>query len=183
MAQQDCGQCGYNCEDYSNLIVTKKEERLNLCVPGGKETARILKSLYEELGKAPAPVAKAVAAPAASAPISSVPTRDSPATGKFLSRTRLNRAGSEKITWHIDIDLAGAGLDYAVGDAFGVFPTNDAALVDAVIKALDAPADFPIGGRTLRDVLTDGVSLLPAPDMLLQLYSYLTGGARRQKAK
>ena len=53
MAQQDCGQCGYNCEDYSNLIVTKKEERLNLCVPGGKETARMLKSLYEELGKAP----------------------------------------------------------------------------------------------------------------------------------
>ena len=57
MAQQDCGQCGYNCEDYSNLIVMKKEERLNLCVPGGKETSRMLKSLYEELGKAPAPPA------------------------------------------------------------------------------------------------------------------------------
>src|SRR5262245_32604729 len=35
MAQQDCGQCGYNCEDYSNLIFTRNEERLNLCVPGG----------------------------------------------------------------------------------------------------------------------------------------------------
>ena len=32
-------------------------------------------------------------------------------------------------------------------------------------------------------MLTDGVSLAPAPDMLFQLYSYLTGGARRQKAK
>jgi sulfite reductase (NADPH) flavoprotein alpha-component len=183
MAQQDCGQCGYNCEDYSNLIVTKKEERLNLCVPGGKETARMLKSLYEELGKAPQakPAASAVAAP--SAPISPVPTRDNPATGKFLSRTRLNRAGSEKVTWHIDIDLAGSGLDYTVGDSFGIVPANDPALVEAVITALDAPADFPIGGRTLRAVLTDGVSLAPAPDMLFQLYSYLTGGARRQKAK
>jgi sulfite reductase (NADPH) flavoprotein alpha-component len=184
MAQQDCGQCGYNCEDYSNLIVTKKEERLNLCVPGGKETARMLKSLYEELGKAP--LAKPVAAPAVSkpiAPISSAPTRDNPAIGKFLARTRLNRAGSEKTTWHIDIDLAGTGIDYTVGDSFGIVPTNDPALVEAVIKALDAPADFPIGGRTLRDVLTDGVSLAPAPDMLFQLYSYLTGGARRQKAK
>src|SRR5262249_59338147 len=47
----------------------------------------------------------------------------------------------------------------------------------------DAPADFPIAGRTLREVLTDGVSLSPAPDMLFQLMSYLTGGARRQKAK
>ncbi len=52
-----------------------------------------------------------------------------------------------------------------------------------MLKALDAPPDFPIGGRTLREVLTDGVSLSPAPDMLFQLYSYLTGGARRQKAK
>ena len=42
MAQQDCGQCGYNCEDYSNAIFSKTEERLNLCVPGGKETARML---------------------------------------------------------------------------------------------------------------------------------------------
>src|SRR2546423_3219354 len=90
MAQQDCGQCGYNCEDYSNLIVARQEERLNLCVPGGKETARMLKSLYDELGKGPAPAAKPFAEPVAkSAPVSSPPSRDNPATGTFLSRTRL----------------------------------------------------------------------------------------------
>src|SRR3981189_1305270 len=65
MAQQDCGQCGYNCNDYSDAIAVKSEARLNLCVPGGKETARMLKSLYEEIDKAPAPsVAAAPAAPA-----------------------------------------------------------------------------------------------------------------------
>ena len=42
MAQRNCGQCGYNCEDYSNALFLMKEERLNLCVPGGKETARML---------------------------------------------------------------------------------------------------------------------------------------------
>src|SRR3954470_23451009 len=62
MAQQDCGQCGYNCQDYSGAIFSKKEERLNLCVPGGKETARMLKTLHEELDKAPATSAKAPAA-------------------------------------------------------------------------------------------------------------------------
>src|SRR5262249_44195038 len=41
MAQQDCGQCGYNCSDYSDAIASKGEARLNLCVPGGKETARM----------------------------------------------------------------------------------------------------------------------------------------------
>ena len=49
MAQQDCGQCGYNCSDYSDAIAARSEARLNLCVPGGKETARMLKTLHEEL--------------------------------------------------------------------------------------------------------------------------------------
>src|SRR5258707_738311 len=40
-----------------------------------------------------------------------------------------------------------------------------------------------IGNRTLRDVLTHDISLAPAPDSLFQLYSYLTGGERRQKAR
>src|SRR5262249_34425847 len=42
---------------------------------------------------------------------------------------------------------------------------------------------FPDRRRPLRDVLIDGVSLGTAPDMLFQLFSYLTGGDRRQKAK
>jgi sulfite reductase (NADPH) flavoprotein alpha-component len=187
MAQQDCGQCGYNCEDYSDAIFRKQEERLNLCVPGGKETARMLKSLYEELGRSPQPVPNQKApppAPATAAP-SAAPGRgrDSPTDAVFVSRTRLNKPGSEKETWHVEIDVAASGLDYAVGDSFGIFPRNDPYLVEAVIRAIDAPPEFPIGGRTLRDVLTDGVSLAPAPDMLFQLISYLTGGARRQKAK
>ena len=55
MGQQDCGQCGYSCEDYANAIFLKSEERLNLCIPGGKETARMLKTLYAEFGAIPAP--------------------------------------------------------------------------------------------------------------------------------
>src|ERR1700758_5755 len=30
MAQQDCGQCGYNCSDYSEAIANKSEGRVNL---------------------------------------------------------------------------------------------------------------------------------------------------------
>jgi sulfite reductase (NADPH) flavoprotein alpha-component len=181
MAQQDCGQCGYNCKDYANAIFGKSEKRLNLCVPGGKATARMLKQLHAELDggapivETPAPIAAPKPQPGRS--------RDNPAYATLISRHRLNKPGSGKDTWHIELDLAGSGLDYVVGDSFGVFPANDAALVEAAIAALGAPADFPIGGRTLRDVLTDGVSLAPAPDMLFQLISYLTGGDRRQKAK
>jgi sulfite reductase (NADPH) flavoprotein alpha-component len=182
MAQQDCGQCGYNCKDYADALFAKSEERLNLCVPGGKETSRMLKQLYQELDAAPA----AEALPVRAKPrLASPPgrSRDNPIYATFLSRRCLNKPGSAKETWHIDIDLTESGLDYVVGDSFGIFPANDQDLVTAVLAALEAPADFPIGDRTLREVLTDGVSLSPAPDMLFQLISYLTGGERRQKAK
>ncbi|HYA06359.1 MAG TPA: sulfite reductase subunit alpha, partial [Xanthobacteraceae bacterium] len=193
MGQQDCGQCGYNCEDYANAIAAKTEERLNLCVPGGKETARMLKVLYAEFGAIP-PLAKApakgtavaamvpaaAAGPADTAP---APTRDHPATVTFLSRARLNKPGSAKETWHVELDLAQSAISYAVGDSLGIYPHNDPALVDGVIAALNAPPDFPIAGRPLRDVLIDSMSLGVAPDMLFHLISYISGGERRQKAK
>ncbi|HEY4863590.1 MAG TPA: sulfite reductase subunit alpha [Xanthobacteraceae bacterium] len=183
MAQQDCGQCGYNCNDYSDAIFAKKEERLNLCVPGGKETARMLKKLYEEMDKAP-PATPGIVEKVESAPIgASGRSRDNPAVAAFHSRTRLNKQGSEKETWHVEFDLSACGLDYAVGDSFGFFPANDSDLVDATCRALEASPDSLIGNRTLRDVLTHDVSLAPAPDSLFQLYSYLTGGERRQKAR
>ncbi len=192
MGQQDCGQCGYNCEDYSNVVFLRKEERLNLCVPGGKETARTLKTLYKELDEAPP--AGETTSPSRAATLADRPalaampaergrSRDNPVEVMIHSRTRLNKPGSGKETWHLEFDLNESGLDYTVGDTFGIYPTNDLALVDAVIKAIDAPPDFPIGGRTLRAVLQDSVSLGLAPDILFQLISYITGGERRQKAK
>src|SRR3954454_6889548 len=88
MAQQDCGQCGYDCHNYSEAIASKSEARLNLCVPGGKETARMLKSLHEEIDKAPAaPSAATSDAPAtAVSAVVAEPgrSRDNPAPAKFV---------------------------------------------------------------------------------------------------
>ena len=184
MAQQDCGQCGYNCHDYSEAIAIKSEARLNLCVPGGKETARMLKSLYEEIDKAPAAPSSAPV-PTSAAPIAVEPgrSRDNPAPAKFLSRRLLNGKGSEKETWHIEFDLSGCGLDYVVGDSFGIFARNDLGLVDQIIALLGASHTTEVRGKTLREVLLEDVSLSPAPDSLFELISYLTGGALREKAR
>ncbi len=187
MAQQDCGQCGYNCNDYSDAIASKAETRLNLCVPGGKETARMLKSLYEEMDKVPAAAAEA------NAEVTAEPTlpkpagepgrsRDNPVNAVFLSRRLLNKPGSEKETWHIEFDLSGPGLDYVVGDSFGIFARNDLGLVDQIIAMLGVSHMTEIQGKPLRDVLLEDVSLSPAPDTLFELMSFITGGALREKA-
>lgn len=117
MGQQDCGQCGYNCEDYSNVIVLRKEERLNLCVPGGKDTARMLKTLYKELDEA-SPAAGEATRPSPAAVVADRPavaarsaeqesSRDHPVEVLFHSRTRLSKPGSGKETWHLELDLNG----------------------------------------------------------------------------
>ena len=189
MAQQDCGQCGYNCRDYSNAIADKSEARLNLCVPGGKETARMLKSLYEEIDKAPAAKPATPSADAAPAPAVSVVvvepgrSRDNPADATFLGRRLLNKKGSEKETYHIDFDLSASGLDYVVGDSFGVFANNELGLVDQIIALLGASHTTKVNGKTLREALTTDVSLSPAPDTLFELISFITGGAQREKAR
>jgi sulfite reductase (NADPH) flavoprotein alpha-component len=189
MAQQDCGQCGYTCASYANALATRSEQRLNLCAPGGKDTFRALKAFAAELNgggdtnaapsKVPAAVAGGAEAPAAERGFA----REAPVEAVFLSRRRLNRPGSEKESWHIELDLADTGVTYAVGDSLGVKPTNAPGLVDAVIAQLGARPEGLVNGKPLYDVLLADMSLGAAPDALFQLFSYVAGGALRAKAR
>src|SRR4030081_3468685 len=146
----------------------------------------MLKALNEELEKAPADSPGAAAAPSATAPaITAEPgrSRDNPVPATFVSRRLLNKTGSEKETWHIDFDLSGCGLDYVVGDSFGIFASNDLGHVDQIIALLGASHTTEVRGKTLREVLTTDVSLAPAPDSLFELLSFLTGGTQREQAR
>lgn len=183
MAQQDCGQCGYNCHDYAEALFARKEARLNLCAPGGKDTARALKTLAEELDGAAAPAQPAVARQSQSSPQSLGRCRDNPTEAIFVSRRLLNKPGSEKETWHVEFDISNSGVDYNAGDSLGVFAQNELGLVDQVIANLGASPITPVRGKSLREVLRDDVSLSPAPDRLFELFSFVTGGAQRDKAR
>lgn len=164
MAQQDCGQCGYNCEDYSAALAEKKEDRLNLCQPGGKDTLRMLKKLVAERDGGAAPALAAVAPPA------SLPgrSREHPVDAVFLSRARLNKGASAKETWHVEFQLP-EGLDYAAGDSFGLMPLNDAALADAIMARLGLAPDAMADGKAVRDLLLREKALGAAPDALFAL--------------
>ena len=150
----------------------------------------MLKTLVEEMGggatdpdEAKAKADAKAAAKALDADIRPGRSRNSPAEAVFVARKRLNREGSEKATYHVEFDISDAGLDYEPGDSFGIFPMNDEGLVERVIAAIGAPHDFPVAGKTLRQVFREDVSLGLAPDMLFELISYITGGLARAKAK
>src|SRR5204863_2290173 len=82
-------------------------------------------------------------------------------TNPFPSKLGVNRSlcgeGSEKDTRHFEIDLTGWGLNYEVGDSMTVWPTNDPALVDEIIRTIGAKGDetvkSPNRETTLREAL------------------------------
>ena len=113
----DCGQCGYNCQDYSDAIYSQKEENARslrarwqgdhphaqgiagsgvgqfAAASGGQGTER-------QRSRLPMFTAAPAVAPGCS--------RESPAEGPaFCLGTRLNKPGSAKETWHIEFDLTG----------------------------------------------------------------------------
>ncbi len=128
---------------------------------GGKDTLRQVKALVEEAGEAAPAAAAATPAPATLGSLGRC--RENPALATFLSRRKLNGEGSQKETWHVEFDLSGCGLDYVVGDAFGVIAQNDPRLADAVIALLGARPDADVGGGPLREALIAQRALGPAP--------------------
>lgn len=150
MAQLDCGQCGYLCQTYAEAIASGAETSLVRCVPGGKETARMLKELSGGPMTIPAAPASSIPPPAAP-PGSAVPAR-------LEGAVRLNREGSDKDTRHVVFRVAETGLTYDVGDSLGVHAANCPDLVDAVIEQLGARAADEVAcpdgtQRSLRDAL------------------------------
>jgi len=60
---------------------------------------------------------------------------ENPWSAKVLESIQLNGRGSDKETYHIELDLAGSGLRYAPGDALAVLARNHEPLVEEVLRA------------------------------------------------
>lgn len=99
--------------------------------------------------------------------------KKNPFPAKLLKTENLNKEGSSKATHHIEISLEGSDLEYEVGDALGVYPENNAKLVDEIIEAAgftpDELAPVPHGeDQQLFDALRYhyDVSVLTEPFLL-----------------
>lgn len=74
-----------------------------------------------------------------------------PFQAELIANQRLTSRESDKDVRHIELDLAGAGLDYAPGDALGVLPHNPPRLIASVLEALKLDGNTPLAvkGETL----------------------------------
>ena len=172
MGQLDCGQCSYLCQTYAEAIARGEEKSLTRCVPGGKETARMLK----ELVAAPPAAAAGVTSPpkiqAASAPFAP----SAPLPARFDGALRLSREGSEKDIRHVVFRHQDLSLGYKVGDALGVHVANEPEIVAAIIERLAVPAacevDCPDGTRRpLREALLEACDIGRPSDRAIEVFA------------
>ncbi len=62
--------------------------------------------------------------------------RDRPFAAEVLENQNLNGRGSERETRHIELSLAGSGLEYAPGDVLGLIARNSPAAAEALTESL-----------------------------------------------
>lgn len=96
-----------------------------------------------------------------------------PFSGRHLLNRRLTGSTSAKDTRHHEIGIEGAEATYQPGDALGVYPRNDPALVDRVLSAVGAIGDElvegPEGQIPARQALTEVYNLTTPSRRLLEL--------------
>ena len=174
MAQLDCGTCGYVCQTYAEAIASGEESSLTLCSPGGKETKQMLKQLLKEESDNGSAAPSNTPANGSSSETDPIGTRKRPLLATLIESRRLNKDGSAKDTRHVAIDLNGSELQYDVGDALGIFPSNCGDLVKEIVTALgadpSAPVTSPMGNKkSLSEALCEDCCLKEPSDELLEL--------------
>jgi sulfite reductase (NADPH) flavoprotein alpha-component len=96
----------------------------------------------------------------------------------------LTGRGSTKETRHIELSLADSGLAYQPGDALGIVPRNDPALVEAVLEKLSLPADAPVVVKqatiSLGEALGGTFEITALTPRFLDHWADITGAAELQ---
>ncbi len=132
-------------------------------------------------------VSQAVSAP--SAHLSIVPqvnrwTRSNPFAATVERVQKITGLESGKNVFHLELSLEGSGLEYAPGDALGVWTPNAHELVNEVLDALGIAADTEVlldGHRhTMHEVLTRKRELTRLSTDTVQGYARLAGNRELQ---
>ena len=80
-------------------------------------------------------------------------SKSNPFPSLLKQRRLLNHPGSTKEVQHLELCLAGSGIEYQPGDSLAIIPTNSDRSVSDVIEAAGFDADEMVESRLLGQVL------------------------------
>jgi len=151
----DFCQCGIEFDEaFEKMGATRMYPRVDCDVDFDEEYARWSAGVMDALGGSAAEVEQDEDA------AEDGYSKKNPFPAAILKNVNLNSEDSARETYHIEFSLEGSGLEYEVGDALGVLPRNDEALVDEILANLPfKPTEevpLPGGGEaSLRDALIE----------------------------
>ncbi|MEM1036947.1 MAG: sulfite reductase subunit alpha [Pseudomonadota bacterium] len=95
--------------------------------------------------------------------------RKNPYPAKTVENRLMSGPKSAKEIRHFAFDLGDSGISYEAGDALGVMPVNNSALVSALIERLKAQPETQVSGQdeTLQHLLTHRFEILTPPKTLI----------------
>src|SRR6185437_2782216 len=130
------------------------------------------------------PVSASVAAAQSRAPASATFDKKHPFQAAVIDNIVLTGRGSSEETRHIELSRADSGLIYQPGDALGIVPRNDPALVDAVLEKLSLSADAPVTVKqnttSLGEALSATFEITALTPRFLDHWADITGAAELQ---
>jgi sulfite reductase (NADPH) flavoprotein alpha-component len=97
--------------------------------------------------------------------------------GKILTSLNLNDRGSNKETYHIEIEAA--GLEYQCGDSIGFIPENDSQIVTDIIATVNVDGnkslEFKKEKFTIYELLKRKINIIHLTERLVLQYATATG--------
>jgi sulfite reductase (NADPH) flavoprotein alpha-component len=102
-----------------------------------------------------------------------------PFPAQVTANIRITGRGSSKDTRHLEFDLEGSGLDHLPGDALGVVPRNEPALVEELGSLFGWSGAEIVPGRegetTLAEALGSGYEITALTPRFVEQWSALSG--------
>ncbi|NKF50741.1 assimilatory sulfite reductase (NADPH) flavoprotein subunit [Shewanella sp. WXL01] len=106
-------------------------------------------------------------------------TKKAPYTAEILVSQKLTGRDSDRDVRHVEIDLGESGIEYQVGDALGVWFSNNLELVDEVLAQLELSGDESVEvskqSTTLKQALVDSKELTQLYPGFIQNWAELSG--------
>jgi sulfite reductase (NADPH) flavoprotein alpha-component len=182
-----CG-AGKRLDDrLAELGATRIRDRVECDVDYETPSAEWISAIVEKLGPDQTAPAHASAGIVARPSTASAHDKRNPFQAQVIDNLVLTGRGSSKETRHIELSLEGSGLSFEPGDALGLKPRNDPALVESLLRALDLEPGAQVSVKDrqvpLDEALGEAFEITAATPRFLDRWAGLTGASELEALK